>query len=60
MVIYGLDWFGFRNSRSDLKKMAKEVANGSTKPPPTPSPLRTAKFFQVITHNSISSALMYV
>ena len=36
---------------SVFEVMAKEGSNGnshaSTKPPPTPSPLRSAKFFQV-------------
>ena len=39
--------------------MAKEVANGenhaTTKPPPEPSPLRNAKFFQV--QNAVSLIL---
>lgn len=36
--------------------MAKEASNGenhvNTKPPPEPSPLRKAKFFQVFIHGA--------
>lgn len=43
-------WFEVQDL-SKIWTMAKEAANGSaqvaTKPPPTPSPLRSAKFFQV-------------
>ena len=38
--------------KKDLTVMAKEASNGdnngATKPPPSPSPLRNSKFFQVM------------
>jgi hypothetical protein len=46
------DCLGPQDFKKNLTVMAKEASNGdshgATKPPPSPSPLRNSKFFQVI------------
>lgn len=50
--IENVDYFGVQEFKKKLTVMAKEASNGdnhaASKPPPSPSPLRNSKFFQVM------------